>query len=143
VRYVAPLSIFLILLCGSFEAHSGAAQCSPKAGEQRVDRAAYEKLQLFVNDGHQPWRLDGPAVVREKLFEIEDGLKERDVFNVPLKSIRVTQTREVWEYVTDHQLCYRITVQRFSWLLPLAKKWEWMVWAPTDVSCKVCQTLPK
>lgn len=141
---VVRLAFLVVVACGSGGAVVATAQCSPKTGRQPVLKKDYEDLQRWVNDGHEPWRMDANAVAAEALLKFRDASKDEwDVYRVNLKTVQETQIHAVYEYSAGQNLCYKVTVQRFSWLLPLAKKWDSMVWAPTDVSCKQCRGTPK
>lgn len=134
---------FAILLLSAFAlAESGGAQCPAKAGKQRVVRKDYENLQRWVNQGHQPWRLDARPVAGATILEVEGAPKGSDAYQVPLRTVTETHRSAIFEYYAGKHLCYVVTLRRYSWLLPLAKKWDWMVWAPTDVSCAKCELTP-
>jgi hypothetical protein len=134
------LGVIASLLCvGSL---SVVGQCSSRTQVEHVDRHAYEQLQQFVNEGHEPWRLDSQAVAASEVLTLEKVPKEQwDVYTVHLTAIQETETRSVYEYESrsQHGLSYRITVERFEWLLPAAKKWQWMVWAPAQVTITNCK----
>lgn len=134
------LGVMVSLLCvGS---SSAVGQCSSRTQVEHVDKHVYEQLQQFVNEGHEPWRLDSQAVAATEVLTVEKVPKEQwDVYSVHLKAIQETETQSVYEYESRsrHGLSYRVTVERFQWLLPAAKKWEWMVWAPVHVTITDCK----
>lgn len=142
-RHVIPVrfGIALFIAGGFGAAVPGGAQCAAKAGQQRVVKKDLMELQRWVNDGHEPWRTDASAVAAETLFRIQNAPTDQwDVYRLKLKRVQETQRRAVYEYNAGQNLCYRTTLQRFSWLLPLGKKWKWVIWAPTDVKCEKCRS---
>lgn len=135
------VTLLLVLVCFSWGAR-GMSQCSQEMGHQSVVKKDYKELQRWVNDGHEPWRMDASAVAAEEILKIQNAPQGQwDVYRARLKIVRKTGRRAVFEYKGGQNLCYEVTVRRFSWLLPLAQKWKWMVWAPTDISCRQCQEL--
>jgi len=63
-----------------------------------------------------------------------------NVYAVPATVVSQSYTRATYEINSRQSgLSYRITVGRFEWLLPAAKKWEWMVWTATEVQITHCK----
>jgi len=138
VRYLHCL--FLFVIC--FYAWEGWAQCSSHVQAKELDKKVWGQLQQFVNEGHQPWRLDSYAVAGEEVLRLDQTPKEQwDVYGVPLNLVEQTERRAVYQYTsrlhsgTTHQ----VTVERPDWLLPSAKKWEWMAWVPVAVKTTRCR----
>ncbi len=98
-------------------------------------------MQDFVNDGHQPWRLNSQPVAAEKALQLDNTPKEQwNVYAVPATPVSESETRAVYDFKSRQSgISYRITVLRFHWLLPSAKKSEWMVWTPTEVTVTHCR----
>lgn len=120
------------------------AQAWPSSSSRRVvqehvypvSKRSYEKLQRYVNEGHQPWRTDGPAVASEELLMLEKRADRENVYTLPLKAIEETQREAIYEYQSAVKpgISYKIVLKRFRWLLPLAGSWRAMVWAPTEIT---------
>ena len=102
--------------------------------ERAIDRAEVENLQRWVSAGHADWCKDARLVAAEELkrvtaeysdegFEL-DAVEDQDLS----RGNRVTIE---WATV-DGRVAYRVTVERFEWLLPIAKNVESMVWVPTS-----------
>jgi hypothetical protein len=121
------------------------AASTPCASEKRstpVNHKEYEELQEFVNAGHQPWRMDARAVAAEQVLLLEMVTKDdKDVYTLPLSLVEQDGRRAVFQFLSKRQagVTYRITVRRFEWLFPLAEKWEWMIWVPTEATVTRCQ----
>jgi hypothetical protein len=129
----------MLVLCSSLCNAEG--QCLSRTQVERVNKQAYEQLQDFVNEGHEPWRLDSQAVAASQVFALEGTPKARwDLYSLPLTTVQETKMQAVYEYESRsrHGVSYRIKLRHFDWLLPLARKWEWMVWAPVAVVITDC-----
>ena len=101
-----------------------------------VNQDDYKEVQKFVNEGHEPWRQDAEPVAAEQVLTLEHTPQQDwNVFAVPLIRIEETERKAVFTYDSKVYpgVSYRVTVERPIWLLPLAKKWEWMIWVPTQV----------
>ncbi|HUI75641.1 MAG TPA: hypothetical protein VLX32_11875 [Candidatus Acidoferrum sp.] len=99
-----------------------------------IDRAAIENLQRWVSSGHETWCKDARAVASEQLRRIApDFLSEQDELMVlPLEAQSGSPTKRVFTWTPlDGRATYRVTVERFSWLLPIAGKNDAIVWVPT------------
>ncbi|MDT8070171.1 MAG: hypothetical protein ROO76_18550 [Terriglobia bacterium] len=106
--------------------------CKPIKHTIKVDRAAVKQLQVFVNEGHEPWRMDAKSVAAERILLLRKvKTTDHDVFNVPLEQVSSSETHATFQYKGSSKN-YRVTVQRFAWLLPLAKQWKWAVWTATE-----------
>lgn len=103
-------------------------------------RKEYKNQQLFVNEGHEPWRLDSNAVASEYLFsKLGVPQAQWDVYRSELHAIAVSDRRAVFEYFDQtHQTCFRVTVGRYKWLLAVARRWEWMIWVPESIDSFHC-----
>ena len=114
-----------------------AAPCSSKIRGLRIDRAEYRQLQQGVNQGHQPWRLDSKAVAGRVILDLTYGKNRTSVYEVPLVEVNKTRTRAIYLYRLNGS-SYYITLEKFDWLLPVAKRWEWMVWVPAHSTLVTC-----
>jgi hypothetical protein len=119
-------------------------ECSKPAETVRhlpISRNACRKLQQEVSKGHQPWRLDSNAVAGEQILRIENVPRNNwDVYKVPFSVLKSTQDKAVLEYRSERYSGteYLITLRKFDWLLPVAKKWNWVIWVPTIITTKRC-----
>lgn len=68
------LSLIAWVLCVS--SWTAVGQCSSRTQVEHVDKQAYEQLQQFVNEGHEPWRLDPQAVAASQVLTLEKVPKE-------------------------------------------------------------------
>lgn len=102
--------------------------------ERAIDRAEVENLQRWVSAGHADWCKDARLVAAEELkrvaAEYSDEGFELDAVEDQDSS---SANRVTFEWATvDGRVAYRVTVERFEWLLPIAKDVESMVWVPTS-----------
>ena len=102
--------------------------------ERAIDRAEVENLQRWVSAGHADWCKDARLVAAEELkrvaAEYSDEGFELDAVEDQDSS---SGNRVTFEWATvDGRVAYRVTVERFEWLLPIAKNVESMVWVPTS-----------
>jgi hypothetical protein len=108
--------------------------------EQRViryrtlGRSEIENLQRWVAAGHEAWCKDARLVAAKELGRIAPDfggdateLNTADSMVIPSDAKKVT-----FEWTPlDARAEYRVTVERFVWLLPIAKDSEEIVWVPT------------
>jgi len=110
-----------------------------KPHEQRIvlnraiNRPAVENLQRWVNGGHESWCKDARMVASSELRRIApDFALSGDLQALPLQTEFLTGTKAVFAWTPlDARATYRVTVERFAWLLPLAGKRGDIVWVPT------------
>jgi hypothetical protein len=100
-----------------------------------------QQVQQFVNDGHQPWRLDSQPVAAEKALQLDNTPKNQwNVYGVPASLVSQSKTEAIYDIKSQQvEVSYRIRVERFNWLLPYAKRWERMVWTPTEAKVTRCK----
>ena len=107
--------------------------------ERAIDRAEVENLQRWVSAGHADWCKDARLVAAEELKRVaaeysDEGFELDAVEDQDLSS----GNRATFEWATvDGRVAYRVTVERFEWLLPIAKNVESMVWVPTSTEILV------
>jgi len=108
--------------------------------ERVVDRAQVENLQRWVSAGHADWCKDARVVAAEELWRLAadfsgDGFEmniSEELGGQPNDGNRMT-----FEWAPlDGRAEYRVTVERFEWLLPIAKNSEAIVWVPTSVEIR-------
>src|SRR5579871_6365169 len=101
---------------------------------RRVDRAKIETLQRWVSAGHEEWCKDARLVAIDELRRVAPASAgdAADVEAVPMDEETATQNREVFAWTSpDGRATYRVTVERFGWLLPIAGEADSIVWVPT------------
>ena len=106
------------------------------SNERPINRAKVENLQRWVSAGHADWCKDARQVAAEELWRLAadysgDGFEMNEV---KADAISNGGNRVTFEWAPlDGRALYRVTVQRFDWLLPIAKNTESMVWVPTRI----------
>jgi len=99
-----------------------------------VDRAEIENLQRWVAAGHEAWCKDPRLVAAEDLRRIAadfaDGAAELKLGDLADGNGGAKKLAFEWT-PTDGRATYRVTVERFDWLLPMAKDADAVVWVPT------------
>jgi hypothetical protein len=91
-----------------------------------VDRARVENLQRWVSAGHADWCKDARLVAAEELWRLApdfsgDGFELNGV-ETSVSGDANGGNRVTFEWAPlDGRAVYRVTVERFDWLLPIAK----------------------
>lgn len=101
-----------------------------------MDKAEIENLQRWVAAGHEDWCKDARLVAAEELKRIAsefDGDASELQTSVGDGAKQMTFT---WATL-DGQVLYQVTVERFEWLLPIAKDADGIVWVPTVVEVQL------
>lgn len=102
-----------------------------------VDQAEIENLQRWVAAGHEDWCKDARLVAAEELKRIAADFAgdTTDLSAVEFGEGADTANgakKVAFEWTPlDGQATYRVTVERFEWLLPIAKDANAVVWVPT------------
>lgn len=133
----ALLCVFLVAWCQS----QATPKCPTRKISKKVDRQAVEELQRAINEGHDPWRKDPKAAAALEIMDFDPAYKgtRLSIYSLPLRAVVVKQTVAVFVHDTpDGKRSYRMTLERFRWLLPLAKNWDEMVWTPTRIEVSEC-----
>ena len=105
-----------------------------------IDRAEVENLQRWVSAGHAGWCKDARLVAAEELKRIA---REYSGEGCELNAVAREEdsnggNRMTFEWVPlDGRVLYRVTVERFEWLLPIAKNVESTVWVPTGTEIRI------
>jgi hypothetical protein len=102
----------------------------------RVDRRAIENLQRWVNGGHDAWCKDAREVASMELRRVapEFSGDRFDLASLPLSAEIKSTKRAVFDWaLLDGSATYRITVERFDWLKPVASSVSGTVWVPSRV----------
>ena len=109
-------------------------------GERRIDlkteldRHKIENLQRWVSAGHEEWCKDARLVAMDELRRVAPAFagNEADVEALPLDAEPASENRAVFVWTSpDGKASYRVTVERFEWLLPIAGEADSIVWVPT------------
>ena len=124
------------------------AAAGERANESRViryravDRVAVENLQRWVAAGHEDWCKDPRLVAANELTRItpDFGGDAVKVSTDDLKEIPHEKKMTFSWAPLDGRAIYRITVERFDWLLPIAKDTNGIVWVPTVVEIQNLET---
>src|SRR5262249_22304506 len=108
------------------------------ANYKAVDRAAIEHLQRWVAAGHEEWCKDARLVAAEELKRIAAGFPgnatELEAIDLGQASQDGSAKKVAFEWTPiDGRSTYRVTVERFEWLLPIAKDVDTVVWVPTTI----------
>jgi len=131
------MRVAAILLAGVLAVGAPAGMA---AGERRVDlrpeldRLKIENLQRWVSAGHEEWCKDARLVAMDELRRVapEFAVNEADVEALPIDAEVVSDNRAVFVWSSpDGKAIYRVTVERFGWLLPIAGDADAIVWVPT------------
>jgi hypothetical protein len=107
--------------------------------DRTINRAEVENLQRWVSTGHADWCKDARLVAAEELWRLApeysgDGF---ELNAISAKSIVNGSNRVTFEWAPlDGRALYRVTVERFDWLLPIAKDTEAIVWVPTSTEIR-------
>jgi hypothetical protein len=127
-----------------------AAARTAKSGEENstvnyhaVDRAKIENLQRWVAAGHEDWCKDPRLVAAEELKRITADfagdateLNAADLGEREESIAGAKKTAFEWTPL-DGRATYRVTVERFEWLLPIAKDADTVVWVPTVTEIQI------
>lgn len=105
----------------------------PISHERVINRAKVENLQRWVSAGHADWCKDARVVAAEELWRLAPDYSG-DGFELAAPIAGQTGgNRVTFEWAPmDGRALYRVTVERFDWLLPIAKNTESIVWVPTS-----------
>ena len=127
-----------ILLAGVLAIGAPAAMAS--AGERRIDvrpeldRHKIENLQRWVSAGHEEWCKDARLVAMDELKRVAPAFagSSSDMEVLPLDTESASENRAVFVWTSpDGRASYRVTVERFEWLMPIAGEADSIVWVPT------------
>ena len=108
--------------------------------ERTIDQARVENLQRWVSAGHADWCRDARLVAAEELWRLAPDFSG-DGFELDETSTEAKlngKNRVTFEWTPlDGRARYRVTVERFDWLLPIAKDAKSIVWVPTSTEIRV------
>lgn len=109
-------------------------------GDTMPDRVAIENLQRWVNGGHDTWCRIPQMVASAELRRISSEYPgdQIELTEVPAGNGAANPNRIVYTWTTlDGSTTYRVAVERYSWLLPIAGKTESIIWVPAHVEILV------
>ncbi|HMH80973.1 MAG TPA: hypothetical protein VK514_12160 [Candidatus Acidoferrum sp.] len=108
--------------------------------DRNINRSEVENLQRWVSSGHADWCKDARLVAAEELWRLAaeysgDGFELNAISAEPIAN---GGNRVTFEWAPmDGRALYRVTVERFDWLLPIAKDLESIVWVPTSTEIRI------
>ena len=101
---------------------------------REVDRVRIENLQRWVSAGHEEWCKDARLVAMDEMKRVAPAFAgaSSDLEALPLDEESVEAGRAVFVWSSpDGRATFRVTVERFGWLLPIAGDANSIVWVPT------------
>lgn len=107
--------------------------------ERPIHRAEVENLQRWVLAGHADWSKDARLVAERELSRLAP---DREGNRFQLNEVHAVDgsnlgNRMTFEWASlDGRALYRVTVERFAWLLPIAKNTGSIVWVPTSIEMR-------
>lgn len=123
------------LLAFAEPAASAAAPAERRVDVSRdLDRVKIENLQRWVSAGHEQWCKEARLVAMDELRRVAPsfGGNSADLDALPLDTESADARRAVFVWSSpDGRATYRLTVERFGWLLPIAGDANAIVWVPT------------
>ena len=105
-------------------------------GYRTIEKAEIENLQRWVAAGHEEWCKDARLVAAEELKRITPEFAgDAAELNADAGD---DAKRMTFEWASpDGRVLYRVTVERFEWLLSIAKDADGIVWVPTVVEVQL------
>ena len=119
---------------------SGAREEDRIMYERTIDRAQVENLQRWVSSGHADWCKDARLVAAEELWRLAPEYSGGgfELSAIGAETIANEGNRVVFEWAPlDGRAVNRVTVERFDWLLPIARNAEAIVWVPTSTEIRI------
>ena len=132
IRIAGGILLGLLAIAAPAFSATGAGQ--PVDMSRGVDRAKVETLQRWVNAGHEEWCKDARLVAMDEMKRVAPAFAggAGDLEALPLDAESAEAGREVFVWSSpDGRATYRVTVERFGWLLPIAGDASSIVWVPT------------
>ena len=121
-------------LAATLTAPAGARRSTPEFRYRSLDRREIENLQRWVAAGHEVWCKDARLVAAEELKRMAKDFAgdaaELNALDAPTPADGAGKATFEWVPL-DGRGVYRVTVERFAWLLPIAKDAQRLVWVPT------------
>ena len=147
-RHMYTVSFATLLTAAMTLAPVAVAATTPKSAEENrvvnyhANRAEIENLQRWVAAGHEDWCKDARLVAAEELKRIASSFPgdatELDAINLGEASEGGSAKKVAFAWTpVDGRTTYRVTVERFDWLLPIAKDADLVVWVPTTMEIQI------
>ena len=147
-RHMYTVSFATLLTAAMTLAPVAAAATTAKSAEEKrlvnyqANRAEIENLQRWVAAGHEDWCKDARLVAAEELKRIASSFPgdatELDAINLGEASEGGSAKKVAFEWTPfDGRATYRVTVERFEWLLLIAKDADLVVWVPTTMEIQI------
>jgi len=108
--------------------------------DRNINRSEVENLQRWVSSGHADWCKDARLVAAEELWRLaaEYSGQGFELNAISAEPIANGGNRVTFEWAPmDGRALYRVTVERFDWLLPIAEDSESIVWVPTSTEIRI------
>ncbi|MGA8876456.1 MAG: hypothetical protein WB555_13045 [Candidatus Korobacteraceae bacterium] len=132
-------AVFLSVLLVS--AYAVPQDCIRKAWNWKVDQKAALELQQFVNQGHEPWRMDDKSAVASEVIaeRKKDWRDYNTILRVPEQISATKDTALMVARSEDGCVRYEVTLKKYDWLLHSAHDdWRWVIWLPASVERIEC-----
>jgi hypothetical protein len=107
---------------------------------RNINRSEVENLQRWVSSGHADWCKEARLVAAEEFWRLaaEYSGEGFELNAISAEPIADGGNRVTFEWAPmDGRALYRVTVERFDWLLPIAKDSESIVWVPTSTEIRI------
>lgn len=131
------------LMTAALAAAAHSAPVNKTANEERaveananIDHARIENLQRWVSAGHEEWCKNARLVAMDELRRVAPAFAgdAADLEAAPMDQEAASENRAVFAWSSpDGRATYRVTVEKFDWLLPIAGEKDAIVWVPTHV----------
>ena len=108
--------------------------------DRNINRSEVENLQRWVSSGHADWCKDARLVAAEEMWRLaaEYSGEGFELNAISAEPIANGGNRVTFEWAPmDGRALYRVTVERFDWLLPIAKDSESIVWVPISTEIRI------
>jgi len=130
------------MVLAPFTAAANSREEERVTNRRAIDRSEVENLQRWVSAGHADWCREARLVAAEELKRLAPDYSEEEFELNELTSVATDEVSNGSNRVTlewappDGRTLYRIVVERFDWLLPIAKIRESIVWVPTSTEIR-------
>lgn len=118
-----------------------AGDCTQKFWTWAVDKTSARALQQFVNDGHEPWRMDDVVTVAQQAIAIRKAEwgDTNTVIGAPKVLSETGGEAVLVANSKDGEIRYVVTLRKYGWLLKQAQnRWSLVVWIPASVERTDC-----
>ncbi len=138
--------VFVALAATVAASQTPRQQCRVTTYSERINRGEVTEFQKWINEGHEPWRIDEADAVAS-VYLIDFAKKHNELpspVTHPHKELKHSERLAAYEFESvSESVTFRVALTKFSWLLPTARKWDHMAWFVTEVRViehpKACQ----